>query len=175
MSGRDILEAPAARRRTEFLRAVARSTRLHRGLAAPPRTPTAFNAYLKRIRSSSHLGYWVLTPDGELGGVINISEIVRGPFQSAYLGYYAFSPHEGHGYMSQGLRAAIGEAFVVHGLHRLEANIQPRNLASRRLVRRLGFRREGFSPKYLKVGGRWRDHERWALTREDWRSRKAVG
>ena len=172
---RDILEIPSAERRAEFLSAAARSARLHRGLAAPPRTVAAFNAYLKRIRGLHHLGFWVLAPDGQLAGVINLNEIVRGSFQSAYLGYYAFSPYEGQGHMSRGLHAVIREAFIVHRLHRLEANIQPHNVASRRLVRRLGFRREGLSPKYLKVGGRWRDHERWALTREDWQSNAAAG
>jgi ribosomal-protein-alanine N-acetyltransferase len=71
--------------------------------------------------------------------------------------------------MSQGLRAVLREVFRVHRLHRVEANIQPGNTASRELVRGLGFRQEGLSPRYLKVGGRWRDHERWALTVEDWR------
>jgi ribosomal-protein-alanine N-acetyltransferase len=115
------------------------------------------------------------TPDGQLAGVINVSEIVRGSFQSAYLGYYAFSPHDGRGYMFQGLRAVIRDAFVVHRLHRLEANIQPVNGRSRSLVRGLGFRREGYSPRYLTISGRWRDHERWALTIEDWRSRPTRG
>jgi [ribosomal protein S5]-alanine N-acetyltransferase len=69
--------------------------------------------------------------------------------------------------MSAGIRAAIAKAFGTLRLHRLEANIQPDNDASRRLVRRLGFRLEGYSPRYLKIGGKWRDHERWALTAEE--------
>ena len=102
-------------------------------------------------------------PTGELAGVINLSEIVRGNFRSAYLGYYAFTPHDGQGWMAQGLALAIRDAFRRLRLHRVEANIQPGNKASLRLVKKLGFRREGYSPRYLKIGGRWRDHERWAL------------
>jgi ribosomal-protein-alanine N-acetyltransferase len=60
-------------------------------------------------------------------------------------------------------------AFRSYKLHRLEANIQPGNHRSIALVRGLGFAREGYSPRYLKIGGRWRDHERWALTVERWR------
>ena len=70
--------------------------------------------------------------------------------------------------MTEGLTLVIGKAFGALGLHRLEANVQPDNDASIRLVRRLGFRREGYSPRYLKINGRWRDHERWAiLSRRD--------
>jgi len=105
----------------------------------------------------------------ELVGVINVSEIVHGAFRSAYLGYHAFVPHAGRGYMTEGLGLALRWAFGELRLHRVEANIQPGNRASRRLVRRLGFQREGFSRRYLKVAGRWRDHERWALLAEDWR------
>ena len=169
-----ILETPSARRRAEFLAAAARSRGLHRGLVAPPRTAGAFQAYLRRLRGPTHIGYWIRTSEGELAGVVNISEIVRGAFKSAYLGYYAFFPHNGKGHMTRGLRAVLREAFRIHGLHRIEANIQPGNDASRSLVRRLGFRREGFSPRYLKIGGRWRDHERWALTLEGWRSQSRV-
>jgi len=71
--------------------------------------------------------------------------------------------------MSEGLRLVLRHAFGTLGLHRLEANIQPENHDSVRLVRGAGFRREGFSPRYLKILGRWRDHERWAITAEAFR------
>jgi ribosomal-protein-alanine N-acetyltransferase len=108
---------------------------------------------------------------GELAGVINLSEIVRGSFQSAYLGYYALLPHAGSGRMDAGMRLVLRRAFTELKLHRVEANIQPGNAASIALVRRLGFRLEGYSRRYLKIRGRWQDHERWALTREEWRRR----
>jgi ribosomal-protein-alanine N-acetyltransferase len=107
-------------------------------------------------------------------GVINVNEIVHGAFRSAYLGYYVFVPRAGQGYMSEGLALALRWAFRELRLHRLEANIQPGNEASRALVSRFGFRREGFSRRYLKVAGRWRDHERWALLVEDWRGHPVV-
>jgi ribosomal-protein-alanine N-acetyltransferase len=163
-----IIETPSGRRRREFLAAVARSRSLHGHWASPPRTARAFDKSLKRFDSPAHVGYWVLTEAGELAGVVNINEIVRGSFQSGYLGYYAFVPHNGHGFMTAGIRAVVSRAFRGFGLHRLEANIQPDNEASRRLVQRLGFSLEGVSPRYLKIAGKWRDHERWALTKEEW-------
>jgi [ribosomal protein S5]-alanine N-acetyltransferase len=163
-----ILEVPSKRRRAEFLAAVKRSRKLHAHWASPPRTAKAFNKNLERFGSKSHVGYWVLTESGELAGAININEIVQGSFRSGYLGYYAFAPHNGRGYMTKGLRAVVSLAFRKLRLHRLEANIQPKNEPSRRLVKRLGFKLEGFSPRYLKVAGKWRDHERWAVTAEDW-------
>ena len=169
-----ILEVPSPKRRAEFLRAASRSRSLHRPWGSAPNTVTAFDKYLKRLASASHAGFWVLTENGELAGVININEIVRGSFCSGYLGYYAFAPHHGRGYMSAGLRAVLGAAFGKLRLHRLEANIQPQNERSRRLVQRLGFRLEGFSPRYLKIARAWRDHERWAMTSEDWRGRLAT-
>ena len=95
--------------------------------------------------------------------------LALGNLRSAYLGYYAGASFIGQGHMSEGLRLVLRRAFGVLRLHRLEANIQPKNHASIRLVRRAGFRREGFSPRYLKILGRWRDHERWAITAEAFR------
>jgi ribosomal-protein-alanine N-acetyltransferase len=96
-------------------------------------------------------------------GMFNISNMVLGPFRSAFLGYYAFAGHQGQGLMSEGLRAVVRHAFTSLKLHRLEANIQPDNASSIALVQACGFSLEGYSPRYLKVGGRWRDHERWAI------------
>jgi ribosomal-protein-alanine N-acetyltransferase len=163
------LETPRLGRAEAFLAAVRRSRALHGALVAPPATRAQYRAYLARIRRPTHHGYFVCLADGELAGVINVNEIVRGLFQSAYLGFYALAPHAGRGHMRAGLALVIEEAFRAHGLHRLEANVQPRNRRSRALVRGLGFRREGFSPRYLRIAGRWRDHERWALTVEDWK------
>ncbi len=73
--------------------------------------------------------------------------------------------------MTKGLKLALDEAFFTLKLHRLEANIQPGNKASKNLVKRLGFRLEGFSPRFLEVGNKWRDHERWAITAEEWKKR----
>lgn len=97
-------------------------------------------------------------------GYVSVGNIVRRAFQSAYLAYAAFAGHEGRGLMTAGLREVVARAFGELGLHRVEANIQPDNLRSAALVRRLGFKREGYSPRYLMVDGDWRDHERWALT-----------
>lgn len=100
-------------------------------------------------------------------GVCNFSQIVLGNFCSAYLGYYACEPAAGRGLMAPVLRMATQYGFTQLGLHRIEANIQPDNQRSRALVQRVGFRREGYSPRYLKIDGQWRDHERWALLVDD--------
>jgi ribosomal-protein-alanine N-acetyltransferase len=108
-------------------------------------------------------------------GAVELSQIARGGFQSAYLGYHLGAPFAGQGYMTEALRLTMRHAFRVLKLHRMEANIQPSNRASIVLVKRLGFRREGYSRRYLKVAGRWRDHERWAILKEDWAGvRKAL-
>ncbi len=163
------LESPTLSHSGEFLASVAASRDLHAPWASPPASPAAFRAYLDRVSGPRDIGYLVRARHGGLAGAINISEIVRGVFKSAYLGYYGFEPYSGQGYMSAGLAAVLRLAFGRHRLHRLEANIQPDNLASIRLVRGLGFRREGVSRRYLKIGGRWRDHERWAILAEDLR------
>ena len=165
------LERPSMRRAAAFLDAVQRSRTLHHPWVQPPSTLERYRAFVQRQRQPTHLGYLVCTESGALAGVVNVSEIVLGAFCSGYLGYYAFAPHHRRGYMRAGLARVIGLAFGPHRLHRLEANIQPGNTASIALVRNLGFRREGFSPRYLKIARRWRDHERWALIQEDWRRR----
>jgi ribosomal-protein-alanine N-acetyltransferase len=105
-------------------------------------------------------------------GALELSQIVMGVFRSAYLGYYLGAPYAGQGLMSEAIALVLTHAFTEMGLHRVEANIQPDNTASLALVAKLGFVREGYSRRYLKIRGRWRDHERWAILVEDWRARR---
>jgi len=148
----------------EFIAAARRSRALHAPWVAPAATPATFDAYLARMSQPDQNAFTVRRTDtNALIGVITISNVVMGPFRSAYTGYYAFAPHAGQGYMREGLHAVVRHAFGVMKLHRLEANIQPGNRASIALAKACGFRKEGFSPRYLKIGGRWRDHERWAI------------
>jgi ribosomal-protein-alanine N-acetyltransferase len=164
------LESPSMRRAAAFIDAAARSRSLHGRWTTPPTTRERYRSLVERLREPRNAGHFVCTPDDELAGVVNITEIVRGSFCSGYLGYYAFVPHDRCGYMCAGLTAVIQLAFRKYGLHRLEANIQPENSRSIALVRGLGFEREGYSPRYLKIAGRWRDHERWAVTAEAWKA-----
>jgi ribosomal-protein-alanine N-acetyltransferase len=148
----------------EFISAALRSRALHRPWVAPATTPAAFQAYVARMAEPGQKAFAIRRrDDGALVGIVTISNVVMGAFRSAYTGYYAFAPHAGHGYLREGLQAAVDHAFRTMKLHRLEANIQPGNRASIALAKACGFRKEGFSPRYLKIGGRWRDHERWAL------------
>jgi len=157
------VRAPTPGDREEFLARVRDSRRLHRPWVHAPATPAAYRAWLRRAGPEFIPLLACRRSDGAIVGVVALSGIVLGNFRSAYLEYYAFRPFERHGYMTDALRVAVGLAFRRLGLHRLEANVQPGNAASIRLARRCGFRREGFSPRYLLVGGRWRDHERWAV------------
>lgn len=161
------LETPQPRHELDFLAAVARSRRLHGAWVTAPSSSAEYRLYLRERQGPRQYKFLVRDEARELCGVINLSEIVRGSFQSCYLGYYALAPHAGKGFMSAGLRLVIERAFGELGLHRLEANIQPKNRRSIGLVERAGFRCEGLSRRYLKIAGRWRDHERWALTVED--------
>jgi len=105
--------------------------------------------------------------DGAVIGLFNLSQIAMGNFCSAYLGFYASQAQSGRGLMAEALGLVLAHAFFLLGLHRVEANIQPGNRRSLALVRGAGFRQEGFSPRYLKIQGEWRDHERWAMLAED--------
>jgi ribosomal-protein-alanine N-acetyltransferase len=162
------LQKPTLRQSDEFLRAVRRSRALHEGFVTPPSTAEGYRTYVKSLRRQNRTGFFVMLEDtDELVGVINVSEIVRGAFQSAYLGYYGFLPLAGSGLMKQGMHQVLQHCFGDLMLHRLEANIQPQNARSIALVRGLGFKKEGFSQRYLMVCGRWRDHERWAILADE--------
>ena len=164
-----------------FISGVKASRRLHGHWVQAPASRAAFAMYVRRFAgqqsrnaaSAMHVGLVVCRrEDDTLVGVFNFSEIIRSALQSAFLGYYALAPHAGAGYMSEGLSLAIRIAFGPLRLHRIEVNIQPGNNRSSSLVRRAGFKREGYSRRYAKIAGRWRDHVRWALLAEDWRARR---
>src|SRR5690606_8360133 len=151
-----------------FVELACMSTGLHRPWVNLPVSVAEFKEYLARFDQVSAVGMVVqLRDNGDLAGMVNINGIVRGPYQRGVLGYAAFLPHAGRGYLTEGVALAVQYAFEDLDLHRVEADIQPGNSASIRLVKRLGFRREGFSPGFIKIDGVWRDHERWALTKGD--------
>ena len=167
--GRVFLATPNAECEDEFIAAVIQSERLHHPWVFPPRNHEQYLTYLERIKSGRTIPNLIrLTTDNRPVGVINISEPVMGVFQSAYLGFYAFAGFEHRGLMAEGLALVLDRGFNELGFHRLEANIQPPNLASAALVRRHGFRKEGFSPKYIFIDGDWRDHDRWAILKDEW-------
>lgn len=170
------LERPSRRREDAFLAAVRRSSALHGSYVEPPSTHEEYEMYLRRQRRASQVSFLVVDPESdELIGVVNVNEIVRDSCKSGSLGYYAFTPHSGRGYMLEALRRVVGLAFGELRLHRLEASIQPANSRSIGLVEGLGFTLEGTSRRYLKIRGRWRDHQRWALLAEDWRASARSG
>lgn len=164
MKPRIYLREPRSRDRATFLEAVRHSQSLHRPWICAPATPIEFRAYLKKMAEPANHAYLVCRRDtDEIAGVVNVTNVILGAFRSGYLGYYAFAGQERQGYMREGLKAVTLHAFRSLKLHRLEANIQPDNHASLALARSCGFCREGYSPRYLKIVGRWRDHERWAI------------
>ena len=168
-----VVRAPTPADREEYLAAMRASRRLHRPWLAAA-TGESFETLLRHAEDERFEPMLVCRiEDGAIVGFINISEIVRGAFQSAYLGYGAVAAHAGQGYMREGLELVLARAFTELRLHRLEANIQPANRTSIALVRAAGFVREGFSERYLKIGGRWCDHERWAIRAEQWRADRA--
>ena len=162
------LTTPGPEDEAAFLDAMIASRELHDPWIFPPLTPEDYADYLERLgeRKAGFLAR--RREDGAIVGWLNVSEIIRGALEGAFLGYAGVAGHTGRGYMSEALQLVLHEAFETLGLHRVEANIQPGNRGSIALARRAGFKLEGFSPGYLKIAGEWRDHERWALRAETW-------
>lgn len=110
--------------------------------------------------------------DNALVGEINLSAVQRGPFQSAYVGYWIARDQAGRGYVPEALVVLARFAFEDLRLHRMQIAIIPRNSASRRVVEKLGIREEGVAERYLEINGRWEDHVRYAITVEEWIERR---
>jgi ribosomal-protein-alanine N-acetyltransferase len=151
------------------------SVKFHRGLVSPPRTRVEFEALLNRSRRVDTEYFLICRrEDSAIVGNMNLSQIFREGFKNAYLGYYVGAPFANQGYATESIKLLLRHVFRKMKLHRIEANIQPGNIASIALVRQAGFTQEGYSRRYLKIDGRWRDHERWALTVEDWKASKVI-
>ncbi len=169
-NGRVYLRSPERSDQKEFVSLMRASRSFHRPWATAPTDAERFAVYLADADRTDFEAMLVCRGDDDaILGFFNLSHITRGLLQSAYLGYAIGKPYAGQGYMRTGLDLVLRRAFLALRLHRVEANIQPDNHASIALARGAGFRREGFSPRYLKIGGRWRDHERWALLADEWR------
>lgn len=103
-------------------------------------------------------------------GRLTLGRVIRGPFQNAFLGYWVDAAVQGRGIMTEAVNAVVAFAFGPLALHRVQASIMPRNVASVRVITKAGFRSEGRSARYLQIAGKWEDHDIFALTREEWSS-----
>jgi len=165
----DVSIRPVAATDGEALVAANRaSAALHHPWSHPFTDKVGFDRYLATLDGETNVGMVAVEiANNALTGVFTLSQIVRGPLQSAYLGFYGLQGQAGRGLMTRALRLVVGHAFSDLGLHRIEANVQPGNMRSLALLARAGFRKEGFSPRYLFLDGEWRDHERWAILADD--------
>lgn len=169
---RILLRSPEPGDCDEFTQLMNRSARPFRGLVGPFKGRKQFDNYLKRCARDDFFGFLICRgEDGVILGNINLFHVIRLGLQSGCVGYLVGAPYTRQGYATEALQLLLRFAFQEVKLHRVEANIQPRNIASIALAKRAGFSKEGFSPRYIKIAGRWRDHERWALLVEDWRKR----
>ncbi|MEW2522346.1 GNAT family N-acetyltransferase [Actinacidiphila alni] len=137
-----------------------------------PVEPDGFGELLRRQGAELRTFLVVNDEDSGIVGKVNVANIVRARFRNASLGYDSYLPYSGTGRMTEGLRQVVDRCFTSYpdglGLHRLEINVQPDNSRSVAMAKRLGFRLEGYSPRMLYINDAWRDHERYALTAEEW-------
>ena len=161
---RTSIQPPEAADEEAFLAAMQGSIGLHYPWISAPTDHARWVRYISRVERDSEASFLVKRlQDGAICGVINLNMITYEALCSAYINYFGVTGQVEKGYMKEGMLQVIRYAFDELGLHRLEANIQPDNLASIALVRSTGFHYEGFSPRLLKISGEWCDHERWAI------------
>ena len=141
--------------------------------ATPPRAGSpdvGFRAMVRFFRSEARAGRllpFVVTYEGRLAGQLTVGGITWGSLCSAHVGYWLERRMAGRGIMPTAVALGTDHCFTRIGLHRIEVNIRPENLASLRVVEKLGFRDEGMRRAYLHIDGAWRDHRTFALTAEE--------
>lgn len=150
-----------------FVALARESFQFHQKWIKLPTDCNTFEQYLSRFDNESAFCF-VVCENNSIVGFISLTGIEREPYQRARLGYGVFEQYAKAGYMSFGLKSVIQFAFENLGLHRLEADIQPDNEPSKRLVEKIGFTCEGISLGFIKINGKWEDHQRWKLTLEEW-------
>ena len=161
---RTCIQPPGAADEEAFLAAMRDSIGLHHPWVSAPKDHAGWERYMKRLERVNEAGFLVKRiRDGAICGVINLNVITYEALCSAYVSYFGVEGLVGRGYMKEGMLQVIRHAFDELGLHRLEANIQPGNLASIGFAQSTGFEYEGYSPRFLKIRGEWCDHERWAV------------
>ncbi|AZN42208.1 GNAT family N-acetyltransferase [Paenibacillus albus] len=129
---------------------------------------------LQSVRNGQSAKFWFSESEQQgapLLGTITMNNIVRGAFQSCHLGYRTDEAVRGKGYMTEALAHMIHYAWNELNLHRIEANIMPRNGASLKVVERLGFKNEGLARDYLRIHGKWEDHIHMVLLNPAWEER----
>ena len=162
------IQAPEAQDEEVFLAAMRDSVGLHHPWVSAPKDHAGWERYMTRLKRDNEAGFLVKRiQDGAICGVVNLNIITYEALCGAYVSYFGVAAEVEKGYMKEGLSQVISFAFEELGLHRLEANIQPGNLASIALAQSVGFQYEGYSPRFLRINGEWCDHERWAVLADD--------
>jgi ribosomal-protein-alanine N-acetyltransferase len=129
-------------------------------------------AWERQRQFDTAYGFGLFLLDGTLVGEVSLGSVLRGPFQSSFIGYWIDRDHAGCGYTPEGVALIIRYGFEELRLHRMEAAIVPRNAKSRRVAAKLGLRDEGTAVSFLQIQGVWEDHVRYAITLEDWEERR---
>lgn len=151
--------------------------RLEPGAADPVTSSDAFRtrcaAWDRQRQFDAAYGFGLfLGADERLIGEVSLGGVQRGPFQSASVGYWVDERVAGRGYVPEGVTLILRHAFDDLSMHRIEVAIVPRNLASRRVVEKLGLREEGIAERFLQIAGTYEDHVRYAITVEEWHARR---
>jgi [ribosomal protein S5]-alanine N-acetyltransferase len=147
---------------------LAESATFHRAWVSYPTTPGALRDYAAEVAAAGgHLFVARRREDAAMVGLISLSRVSRGAWQSAECGCAVGVRYQGHGYLAEALVAVVTYAMTRLGLHRIEALVQPENTPSERMLTRAGFRPEGIARSSALVRGSWLDHVRWAITADD--------
>ena len=130
------------------------------------------HAWDRQRQFDSAYGFGLFLKNGLLIGEVSLGSVQRGPFQTAYVGYWIDEARSGNGYVPEGVIVLLRYAFDVLHLHRVEAAIVPRNIASIKVVDKLGMRYEGTAERFLQIQGVYEDHARYAMTIDEYRVRE---